>query len=271
MTAGAYRGRRQHVLLRLREEVPLRARIALGAIGIAFIFGLWWVLAAAISGDTFLLPTPVETWKAGVELARQGLLWSDLRASLTRVGIAYLISMLIGVVLGISIGSFRSVEAFWEPQIGFLRYVPATAVTPLLLMWLGIDAAPKIALIVLGTVFYNVLMIADVARAVPRELIATSYTLGAGRLRVLRKVILPHTWPGIVDVARINLAAAWLMLVVAELLAGQDGLAFRITQARRGLAVDRMFALLIVLALIGLVSDLSLRWLRSQTAPWARA
>ncbi len=84
-------------------------------------------------------------------------------------------------------------------------------------------------------------------------------------------MILPHSMPGIIDVARINLAAAWLMLVVAELLAAQEGLAFEIIQAQRFRAVDTMFALLIVFGVIGLVSDVFLRWFRDRIAPWARA
>ena len=83
-------------------------------------------------------------------------------------------------------------------------------------------------------------------------------------------MILPHSLPGIIDVARINLAAAWLMLVVAELLAAQEGLAFQIVRAQRFRAVDTMFALLIVFGVIGLVSDLFLRWLRNVSSPWAR-
>ncbi len=264
------RGRRQHALVRLRGEIPGPLRIALGIAGVVSIFALWWVAATFLTTDDFLLPTPTATWSAGLELWRTGLA-SDLAASATRIGWAYLISMTIGVALGVTIGSFRSVEAFWEPQIGFLRYIPATALTPLFLLWLGIDEAPKIALIVAGTVFYNVLMIADVARNVPRELITTAYTLGASRVRVLLRVILPHSWPGIVDVARINLAAAWLMLVVAELLAARDGLAFRLIRAQRFRRVDTMFAILLVFAAIGVVSDLTLRWIRNRTAPWARS
>ena len=82
-------------------------------------------------------------------------------------------------------------------------------------------------------------------------------------------MILPHSYPGIIDVARINLAAAWLMLVVAELLAAQEGLAYRIARATRGRHVDEMFALLIVFGLIGLLSDVVLRQLRRRTAPWS--
>jgi NitT/TauT family transport system permease protein len=118
-------------------------------------------------------------------------------------------------------------------------------------------------------VFFNILMVADVARSVPQELVDASYTLGAGRVTVLRRVILPHSYPGIIDVARVNLAAGWLMLVVAELLAAQEGLAFRVVRAQRFRDVDTMFALLIVFGIIGVVSDLCLRQLRRRTAPWS--
>jgi NitT/TauT family transport system permease protein len=174
------------------------------------------------------------------------------------------------VVIGISVGSLRSVEAALEAPIGFMRYVPATALTPLLLLWLGIGESPKITLIVVGTVFFNILMVADVARNVPRELLEAGYTLGAGRATVLRRIILRHSVPGIIDVARINLAAGWLMLVVAELLAAEEGLAFRIIRAQRFRQVDTMFAMLVVFGIIGVASDLALRRLRDLSSPWAR-
>jgi NitT/TauT family transport system permease protein len=263
------RGRRQSALARLRGDIPPALKLALGAAGVLLLYGAWALLAASMGSESFLLPTPAATWAAGVELYQSGDLLTDLEASLTRVAIGYGAAMAIGIVLGVLIGSFRSAEAYFEPQIGFLRYIPASALTPLFLLWFGIDETPKVALILVGTVFYTILMVADVARAVPQELVHASYTLGASRLRVLSRVILPHSYPGIIDVARINLAAAWLMLVVAELLAAQEGLAFRIVRAQRGRQVDTMFAVLIVFGVIGLVSDLLLRQLRRRTAPWA--
>lgn len=267
--SGGTRGQRRGALGRLRGEIPAGLRLGLGVAGVVGLLGGWAIVASAMGSDSFLLPTPAATWRAGVELYRSGDLMTDLTASLRRIGIGYSISMAIGVVVGVLMASFRSAESFLEPQMGLLRYIPASALTPLFLLWLGIDEAPKIALITVGTVFFNILMTADVARAVPQELVDASYTLGAGRLTVLRRVILPHSWPGIVDVARINLAAAWLMLVVAELLAAEEGLAFRVVRAQRFRQVDTMFAVLIVFALIGLVSDLALRQLRKRTAPWS--
>ncbi|MCU1457226.1 MAG: transporter permease [Actinomycetia bacterium] len=263
------RGRKQGALLRLRDEIPFRTRVVLACTGIAGLVVVW-LLAAAWSSGAVVVPTPLATWNAFTDYWRSGELSTDLSASAVRVAEGYTISMVVGIVLGVAIGSFRSIEAFWESPIGFLRYIPATALTPLFLLWLGIDESPKIALIIAGTVFYNILMIADVTRAVPRELITASYTLGAGRLRVLCRVILPHSWPGIIDVARINLAAAWLMLVVAELLAAQDGLGYRMIQSQRFLQYGRMFAILLIFAVIGMFSDLALRGLRTLVAPWAR-
>lgn len=270
-STGRGRGTRQSDLLRLRGDIGLHVTAWATAAGVLCLVGLWVLTSTVWASDGFQVPTIAATWQALIEMADSGDLWRDFLASIRRVGIAYAISLAIGITFGVLMGSFRSAEAFLEPQVGFLRYIPASALTPLLLIWMGIDEAPKITLIVAGTVFYNVLMVADVARAVPTPLINAAYTLGARRWTVLRRVILPHSWPGIIDVARINLAAAWLMLVVAELLAAQEGLAFRIIRAQRFRRIDRMFALLLVFGLLGIASDMALRWFRRRSAPWAEA
>ena len=268
---GATRGTRHTPLLRIRGDLDLRWRIGLGVTGVAVILGMWHVAAASIVQKESILPTPAATWSAVLDLQADGTLGEAVWVSTLRILVGYAISVAIGIVIGLLIGSYRSVEAFFEPQIGFLRYIPASALTPLFLLWFGIGESPKIWLIVLGSVFFNIVMMADVARDVPRELLNAAYTLGAGRWTVLRRVILRHSIPGIIDVARVNLAAAWLMLVVAELLAADQGLAFQVVRAQRFRAVDSMFALLIVFGVIGLVSDLALRGLRNVAAPWSRS
>jgi NitT/TauT family transport system permease protein len=264
------RGRKQHALLRLRGDIPMTARIGIAVFSVVALIGLWWLAADVLVNQSFV-PNPSDTIRGFRDLWESGDLAADVQASGLRIVKAYSLSMAIGIVLGVSIGSFRSVEALWESPIGFLRYIPATALTPLFLVAFGIDEAPKVALIVAGTVFFNVVMIADVARNVPREMVDTAYTLGAGRWRVLRRVIMPHCWPGIIDVGRINLAAAWPLLVVAELFAGSDGLGYRVNVTKRYSEWPQMWAVLLVFALIGLFSDLFLRWLRNRVSPWARS
>jgi NitT/TauT family transport system permease protein len=266
------RGRPLGTLGRIRGTLPLRWRLGLGALGMAGVIVLWLMAARATAGaDTGVrVPTPAATWDALRDLWSSGTLSADLAASGERMLYGYGISVLIGVVVGIAMGAFPAAEGTLEAPIGFLRYIPASALTPMMVLWLGVDEAPKITLIVVGTVFFNILMVADVARAVPRELIDAASTLGASRRRIVARVVIPHSLPGIVDVTRINLAAAWLMLVVAELLASDEGLAVRIVRSGRFLHFDTMFAVLVVFGVIGMVSDLALRGLRWLVAPWDR-
>ena len=154
-------------------------------------------------------------------------------------------------------------------MIGLLRYLPASAFIPLVTIWLGLGEPSKIAILFIGTVFFNTLMTADVVRQVPGNLINVSYTLGARRGEVVRKVIVRHSLPGMVDAIRVNAAAAWNFVVIAELIAAESGLGYRIARSQRFLATDRIFAVLVVIALIGLITDIALRLLRDRLGRWA--
>ena len=123
-------------------------------------------------------------------------------------------------------------------------------------------------LIFLATVFFNTLMTADVVRGVPIALIDVSYTLGARVGEVLRKVVIPHSLPGMIDAVRVNAAAAISYVVVAELIASESGLGYRIVRLQRFSQLDRIFAVLVVIALIGLATDIALRVLRDRLGRW---
>jgi NitT/TauT family transport system permease protein len=176
----------------------------------------------------------------------------------------------ISVPIGLAMGTFASVRALFEPMIGLLRYMPAPAFIPLLIIWLGLGESSKITLLVIGTVFFNTLMSADAANLVPRELIDASYTLGASRWTVVRKVVLPHSLPGLIDAMRVNIAATFNLVVVAEVVAAQSGLGYRIIRAQRFRQTDQIFAVLILLGLIGVTIDLGFRGVRNLVAPWAK-
>ena len=166
-------------------------------------------------------------------------------------------------------GTFASIAALFEPIIGILRYMPAPAFTPLLIIYLGLDEAPKIALIFLGTLFYNVLMIMDAVKFVPKDLLEATYTLGGRRWQVLTRVIMPYVTPSIIDTFRINIATSWNMVIVAELVAAEVGLGKRIQLAQRFFRTDEIFACLIVLGLIGFILDLSFRAILRLSCKWA--
>ena len=255
---------------RLREEIPDRLRRPLILASIATPLVLWTLLSATHAVKPLFLPSPAATWDAGWELAAGGQLWTDASATLTRVVVGFAIVVAISVPLGLAMGTFPSLRAVFEPMIGFVRYMPAPAFIPLLIVWLGFGESAKITLLVIGTVFFNTVMSADVAARVPKELIDASYTLGARRWAVVRKVVIPHSIPGLLDAMRVNIAATWNLVVVAELIAAQEGLGYRITRAQRFLQTDQIFAVLIVIGIIGVSLDLGFRLLRNTVAPWAR-
>lgn len=263
------RGRRQSALGRLRGDIPSTLESSLGVLGFLLLIGTWALVASLSSSE--MIPSPWETWDGLVELHRRGDLVGNVIISVQRVALGFAASMAIGITVGVLIGSFRSAEAATTSSIGFLRYIPANALTALFLLALGIDEAPKLALIIAGTVFYNVLMIGDVVRGVPKEQVNAAFTLGATRTRVLRRVILPHSIPGIIDVARINLAAAWLMLVVAETAAAESGMYYQLQKLARFRNYEGVWGILLVFGVIGALSDVALRLLRRLTGSWAES
>jgi NitT/TauT family transport system permease protein len=260
--------RRVPRVLALQTDVPPALRWGLRTASLLAPLAAWWALSVSRLVDPPFLPSPGAVWSAGVQMLRSGQLLDDTAASVSRVVLGFGLAVAISVPLGVAMGAFRAVQAACEPLIGLLRYLPASAFIPLLIIWLGLGEPAKIALLVIGVVFFNTLMTADVVRLVPPELIDVSYTLGATRAEVLRKVILPHALPGMLDAMRVNAAAAWNFVVVAELIAATSGLGFRIVRAQRFLQTDRIFAVLVVIGLIGLAIDVGLRVLRERVGRW---
>ncbi|MCW6010915.1 ABC transporter permease [Micromonospora sp. CPCC 205371] len=260
--------RRAPGLLAIRTPITPAARWALAALSVAVPLVAWQVGSVLVDGRPDFLPSPAQAWAAGVEMARSGVLWTDAWATVARVLQGFGLAVLVSVPLGILMGSFRAAQSALEPVIGLLRYLPASAFIPLLIIWLGLGEPSKIALLFIGTIFFNTLMTADAVRQVPIALIDVSYTLGARRGEVLRKVIVPGALPGMLDAIRVNAAAAWNFVVVAELIASESGLGYRIVRAQRFNQIDRIFAVLVVIAIIGLAIDLLLRLTRDRVGRW---
>ncbi|MEC3979451.1 ABC transporter permease [Amycolatopsis sp. H20-H5] len=256
-------------LVSIRTPISTRARWTLMVLSFVIPFVAWAALSASAVVDPTFLPSPGSVLDAGLGMASSGELFSDLGATTGRVLYGFGLAVLVSVPLGIVMGTFAAGQALFEPVIGLVRYLPVPALVPLLIIWLGIGEESKIALLFIGSVFFNTLMTADVVRGVPRLLIDASYTLGARRGEVLRKIVVPHSLPGMIDAVRVNMAAAWGFVVVAELVAAESGLGYRIIRLQRFLQTDKIFAVLIVIGLVGLLIDVLLRLLRTKVGRWA--
>ncbi len=246
----------------IASAIPRRLMWVLTVLSIAVPILLWWLVSTLIQQPMFL-PTPGQTLVALGRLWADGTLKTDIAFSMFRVLSGFALAALVSIPMGALMGTFASIRSLLEPIIGIVRYMPAPAFIPLLILYFGLGELPKILLIFIGTLFFNTLMIMDAVKFVPKELIETTYTLGGRRPQVLLQVIFPYITPGIIDACRVNMAASWNLVIVAELVAANEGLGKRISIAQRFLRTDEIFAGLIVIGLIGLLIDLLFRlWLR---------
>jgi NitT/TauT family transport system permease protein len=166
------------------------------------------------------------------------------------------------------IGSFRPVQALLEPLTDFIRYMPAVAFIPLVMLWVGIDESSKISIIFIGTFFQMVLMVAEDVRRVPVAQVEAAQTMGANRREMLELVLLQSAKPALLDTMRITMGWAWTYLVVAEIVAANSGLGYAILRAQRYLQTDKIFAGIIIIGLIGLITDQLFRLAHRKAFPW---
>ncbi|MBE9017512.1 ABC transporter permease [Chroococcidiopsidales cyanobacterium LEGE 13417] len=257
------------VFWRLAEDIPRPLNTLLVATSIGLPLLIWWLVTTFGNVDPKFLPSPAKVLEAFGRLWRTRELLKDTVASLWRVGVGFLLAVVLSIPVGVLMGSFASIRALLEPLFGLMRYMPAPAFIPLLILYLGIGEEPKITLIFIGVFFFNSLMVMDTVKFVSKDLIEAAYTLGGDRWQTLTQVIFPHVLPGIIDACRINLAAAWQLVIVSELIAATEGLGRRISVAGRFLRTDEIFVGLIVIGIIGLTFDLLFQWLLRVSCKWA--
>ena len=173
----------------------------------------------------------------------------------------------IAVPLGLYMGTYRIVQAALEPLVNFIRYLPVTSLVPLFILWIGIGLGQRVTVIFFGVFFSQLIMIADEAHAVSRDLVNASYTLGTKRNEAIWHVIFPAALPNIINTLRVTMGWAWTYLVVAELVAANSGLGFISLKAMRGFQVDTIFLAIMLIGLLGLISDMAFRLLRRWLCP----
>ena len=183
----------------------------------------------------------------------------------------FMLSSIVGVPMGILCGTFAAVSRIQEPFVEFFRYLPAPAFGALAVAILGIYDGPKIAIIFIGTFFQQVLVVANTTRQLDISLLEAALTLGANRRQLLFKVVIPGILPQLYRDQRILLGWAWTYLIVAELIGTSSGITWFITQQARYQNFDNVFAAIIMIGIIGLLSDVVLAKLGKMLFPWERA
>lgn len=257
-------------MLAIRRPIPRRSYAVLALAGLLMPLAAWSLLAALGQVDPVFLPGPGQVITRIRAWAVEDNLLADTGISVMRVVAGWALSAVIALPLGLFIGTWRAVQALLEPLTDFIRYMPAVAFIPLVMLWVGIDEGAKVAIIFIGTFFQMVLMVAEDVRRVPMAQIEAAQTMGATRAEIVDKVIIPSAKPALLDTLRVTMGWAWTYLVVAELVAANSGLGFAILKAQRFLQTDKIFAGILLIGLIGLAIDQSFRLLQHAAFPYLK-
>lgn len=243
-------------------------------LGVLFfaLFATGWAYATlgGFVSRTFLAD-PLTTLQDGWTLLTRFGFLGDIGVTVWRVVGGFAIAAVLAVPLGIAMGAYKPVEAFFAPFVSFARYLPASAFIPLLILWAGIGEAQKLLVIVIGCVFQLVLMVAGTVGQTRRDLVEAAYTLGASDGGVVRRVLIPATAPEIAESLRLVLGWAWTYVIVAELIGSSSGIGHMIIESQSLLATGQIIFGIIVIGVIGLVSDALFKVANRRLFPWRLA
>jgi len=243
--------------------------IALSLLMWVLVLALWIYATSAGVVPAIFLPTPQDVALKSVEMALDGTLWQHTYSSLEVVLIGFVLSSVVAIPLGLVMGTYRVVQSFSGSLVNFIRYLPVTSLVPLSILWVGLGVQQRVSIIIFGIFFQQLVMFADAARSVPRDLVNAAYTLGTRRVETVFHIVLPATLPNIFDILRVTMGWAWTYVVAAELAAASSGLGYISMKAMRGFQVDVIFTAIAMIGILGLLTDQIFRAMRRILTPWA--
>ncbi|MRX06253.1 ABC transporter permease subunit [Pseudoduganella sp. FT25W] len=214
-----------------------------------------------------MLPAPSQIVETLRDLGAQGLL-GHIVASTLRVFAGFVAGALLAVLLGAAVGLSRHAEAILDPTFQALRAIPSLAWVPLLLLWLGIDEAPKIVLIAIGAFFPVYMGVASGIRGADRKLIEVARLYQLSNIALTRRVLLPAALPAILTGLRNGLSLAWMFMVAAELIAASKGLGYLLSDGRETSRADIVLAAIALLAILGKISDSLMAVIEKRSLAW---
>jgi sulfonate transport system permease protein len=246
-----------------------RLRIA----GMALPFALLALIELAVRAGWLpdhLVPAPSEIFST---LTRMGMtrLARHVGASTLRVFAGFGAGALLALVIGGAMGLSQRIEALFEPSFQALRSIPSLAWVPVLLLWMGIDEAPKITLIAIGAFFPVHLAVVAGIHGVDRKLVELGAVYRLGPFALFRRILLPAALPQIVTGLRTGLSLAWMFMVAAELIAATRGLGYMLSDGRETGRPDLVFGAILLLALLGKLTDGAMRHIEARLLSWRDA
>lgn len=232
------------------------------------VFVTLWYAFYVINANPLQLPSPLRVVTALSNLTVSGELVQHALISTARLVVALLIAVAVAVPLGFLMGLSETVYAYVDPLVELLRPVSGIAWIPLALFIFGVGDTLPVFIMVYAAFFPLLLNTLAGVRQVDRKLIAAARTMGVGRVAMLRHVIVPAALPTVMVGFRLAFASAWAAIVAAELIGAPSGLGFAIEWYRQMLMTPKVFAVILVIGVVGYLCDLALRRLQRGLTPW---
>lgn len=253
----------------LRAMLGRRRVMVLGIVGALAFFGVWELAhyLTPVERQRFL-PSVEHIGATLVYLFAEKNFLHDVAKSLMRIFVSFFGACAVAVPLGVAMGCFANVRALANPTVGGWRYLPAASFIPLLLVWFGPTDTAKMALLFMGVVFFLTALILDNTEAVPNEFVEAALTMGVDRHTVVLRVIVPAAAPAIVDSMRNMIAVGWTYLVIAEIVGATDGIGAVMMRAGRFLHVDIIIAGIMMIGILGVVTDILFRMVSRLVFAW---
>jgi NitT/TauT family transport system permease protein len=224
------------------------------ALSFVTIFAAWHIMATYVSPSVLFAP-PIPVVRRLARMATTGVLFAHVGISLQRIFLGFALGSAVGIVVGLLMGNFRFVKNFLEPYVNFFRFIPGIAMITVAVIWFGIGEASKVFLIIYTTVFIVTLNTIAGALSVPRNKVRAAQCLGASKRQIFFHVSIPATLPYIFTGMRIAMANSFATIVSAEMLGASTGIGTIIWTARLFMMVEDVFVALIVLGLLGFLTD----------------
>lgn len=253
------------------EPVSQGARIVLGISFFVFFIAAWSFATLGGYVSRTFLADPITMLNDGWLLLTKFGFLTDIGVTVWRVVGGFVLAAAVAVPVGILMGAYKPFEAFLEPFISFARYLPASAFVPLLILWAGIGEMQKLLVIFIGSVFQIILMVAVAVGNTRRDLVEAAYTLGSNDPGVVKRVLIPANAPEIAEILRLVLGWAWTYVIVAELIGSSSGIGHMIIDSQALLATGQMIFGIIIIGIIGLISDFLFKGLNRTLFPWRLA
>jgi len=241
----------------------------LGFLPFTIVAVIWSILVHGIKISPVFLP-PLEVMPGAVwrMFAVEGIA-KDMLVSIYRVVCGFILAAIIATPVGMLMGYTRWASRLLDPIMGFIRYMPVPVFIPLTILWFQSGDAQKMVVIFLGAFFQLVLMVEDAARAVPKDYYEAAIMRGAPRRHLFYRVLWPAALPQIFDSCRICMGWAWTYLVVAEIVGANTGIGYYIIKAQRYLMIPQIFAAMVLIGLLGMLTDLLFAAMHDRLFPWA--